>query len=71
MGQANRRGDQSAEERDRAWYREHFPDAAAREAADRAVDAMPIDSTLQQCLDGWVVAYKTAGGKTDYAATIL
>lgn len=46
------------------WWREHFPNVSACNAADRAIDKLPIDAPMSVYLDTWVTAYLKAGGKT-------
>ena len=49
---------------DAAWYREHFPTQAARDAADSAVDKLDVTLPMTEFLDTWLAAYVAAGGKT-------
>lgn len=49
-------------EREAKWWRENFPTAKAREAADRAVDALPPSATMAQHTDTWLAAYDAADG---------
>lgn len=49
------------------WWRRNFPDGAARDAADSAIDQLPIDLPMSTFIDAWVRAYVAAGGKTPLA----
>jgi hypothetical protein len=49
---------------DDRWFAKWFPHAAARAAADRAIDALPVTATMATFLDAWVAAYVAAGGRT-------
>lgn len=39
-----------------------FPTAHAREAADKAIDALPATEPMTTYLDTWIAAYRAAGG---------
>jgi len=49
-----------------AWWAKNFPSAAAREAADKAVDAVDPKESMTTFLDVWLAAYVRAGGKTKH-----
>jgi len=44
------------------WWRDHFPTVSARQAADAAVDALPVTSPMSTFIDAWIAAYVAAGG---------
>jgi hypothetical protein len=46
------------------WWRDHFPSPDARDAADAAIDALPIDRPMSEFIDTWIRAYLAAGGRT-------
>ena len=50
--------------RDEAWFAKHFPNARARDAADKAIDLIDPKEPMTTFLDAWVAAYVRAGGKT-------
>jgi hypothetical protein len=47
---------------DERWFAQRFPSGGAREAADRAVDAIDVREPMATFIDAWVRAYKAAGG---------
>lgn len=53
---------QSVEEREAKWWRRNFPTVKARDAADKAFDALPVSASEAQEVDTWIAAYKAAGG---------
>jgi hypothetical protein len=50
--------------KDDAWFAKHFPNAKAREAADKAIDKLDSREPMTTYLDTWIEAYIKAGGKT-------
>lgn len=50
--------------KDDAWFAKHFPNAKAREAADKAIDKIDPTEPMTTYLDTWIAAYLAAGGKT-------
>ena len=48
---------------DAAWFAKHFPTARARDAADKAIDALDPKEPMTTFLDVWIAAYIAAGGK--------
>ena len=51
------------EEKDREALRKRFPTAHARQAADKAVDALPVAAPMTAYLDEWLKVYRAVGGK--------
>jgi hypothetical protein len=51
--------------KDEEWFAKHFPTAHARDAADKAVDALDPTSPMTTYIDVWIAAYIKAGGKTE------
>lgn len=49
-----------------AWWVKNFPTVHAREAADRAVDAIDPKEPMTTFLDVWLAAYIATGGKTKH-----
>jgi hypothetical protein len=49
-------------EKDARAMKERFPTARAREAADRAVDELPVTEPMTRFVDVWLEAYRAAGG---------
>lgn len=47
---------------DEDLVRRRYPTKWAREAADSAVNALPMTTTLAEATDAWVAAYRAAGG---------
>ena len=45
------------------WWREHFPTIAARNAADEAIDKLPVTAPMSEYIDAWIAAYMAAGGR--------
>jgi hypothetical protein len=45
------------------WWREHFPTVSARQAADAAVDALPVSAPMSEYIDRWIAAYTAASGR--------
>jgi len=45
------------------WWREHFPNSTAREAADLAIDKLPISASMAEYMDTWMMAYVQAGAR--------
>jgi hypothetical protein len=45
------------------WWREHFPTVSARQAADAAVDALPVSAPMREYIDVWIAEYTAAGGR--------
>ena len=45
------------------WWRENFPNAAAREAADEAVDKPDVNRPMADFIDEWLAAYEANGGR--------
>lgn len=43
-----------------------FPCARARDAADKAVDALPVTATMAEHLDAWEQAYFDIAGKSPF-----
>lgn len=41
---------------------ERFPHAAARRAADAAIDALPIDAPMHVYIDTWMTTYAKRAG---------
>ena len=41
---------------------QRFPTRAARDAADRAIDALPESAPMTEYIDTWLAAYRAAGG---------
>lgn len=48
-----------------AWWVKNFPTVSARDAADKAIDALDPKEPMTTFLDAWIAAYIKAGGKTD------
>jgi hypothetical protein len=55
---------------DAEFWRRRFPTAAARAAADQAIDALPISLPMSAYLDEWLRAYRVAGGKEPALTTL-
>ncbi len=54
-----------AEKRDAEalFWKRRFPTAAARAAADKAVDALNVNLPMSAFIDEWIRAYRAAGGR--------
>jgi hypothetical protein len=50
------------ERADREWLERRFPQKAAREAADAAVDTLGADEPMSAYIDVWLSAYAKAAG---------
>ena len=49
-------------EKDARALKARFPSARAREAADKAVDELPLTAPMTSYVDAWIAAYRKAGG---------
>ena len=49
-------------ERDAKALKERFPTARARDAADRAVDELPLTAPMTAFVDKWIEVYRKVGG---------
>lgn len=49
-------------DRDEKWMRKHYPNQKARDAADAAVDALPLSVSIGEAIDLWVKTYSEAAG---------
>lgn len=45
---------------------ELYPNGRCRQAADAAIDALPMTATLQEAVDSYDQAYVDAGGKSPW-----
>lgn len=53
----------SERERRKTWTVERrFPTTSARDAADRAIDALPASEPMSAYLDLWLATYRAVGG---------
>lgn len=43
-----------------------YPNKRCRDAADKAVDAMPVSESMSAFLDAWDAAYVEAGGRSPW-----
>lgn len=48
------------------WMNRMFPDARARDVADKTIDALPVEAPMSLYLDTWIAAYIATGGKTPW-----
>jgi hypothetical protein len=53
----------TSEDQDAKRLRKRYPTAAARFAADKAVDDLPETAPMTTHIDAWIAAYRKAGGK--------
>ena len=49
-------------ERDAKALKARFPTARARDAADKAVDELPLTAPMTAYVDRWLEVYREAGG---------
>jgi hypothetical protein len=47
------------------WFQKHFPSSRAREAADKAMDALSVTEPMAVFMDRWIAVYIASGGKTN------
>ena len=43
-----------------------YPNKRCRDAADKAIDAIPTSESMASFLDAWHIAYVAAGGKSPW-----